>query len=70
MTLVPLVHDKKSEKFTGTNFKWWQQKILFYMTTFKQARYLREDVPVISQNEINKEKRVAYNVWGHSYFLC
>ena len=38
-TTVLVNHGEKSEKFNGTEFKRWQQKILFYLT----ALNLREE---------------------------
>ena len=44
---APLPNRKleKSDKFNGTKFKRWQQKILFYLTTLHLAKFLQEDPP-------------------------
>ena len=34
---VPINHGEKPEKFNGTKFKRWQQKMLFYLTTLNLA---------------------------------
>ena len=34
---VPINHGEKSKKFNGTEFKRWQQKMLFYLTTLNLA---------------------------------
>ncbi|KAL7214964.1 hypothetical protein ACSBR1_027196 [Camellia fascicularis] len=47
----PLNHHKRSEKFTGVNFKRWQHKMLFYLTTLSLARFLIEDSPAVEKNE-------------------
>ena len=39
VTLASVNHGENLEKFNGINFKIWQQKMLFYMTTLKLARY-------------------------------
>ena len=36
-TTIP--HGEKPEKFTGTDFKRWQQKMLFYLTTLGLANF-------------------------------
>ena len=33
LVTVPINHGEKLEKFNRTEFKRWQQKILFYLTT-------------------------------------
>ena len=43
--MVPLNHGEKPEKFNGTKFKRWQQKMLFYFTTLHLAWYIREEAP-------------------------
>ena len=37
--------NEKPDKFNGTDFKRWQQKMLFYLTTMNLANITREDVP-------------------------
>ena len=53
LTAVQVNHEKKSEKFNGTEFKRWKQKILFYLTTLNLARFLHEDTPALSKDETN-----------------
>lgn len=38
-------HGEKPEKFLGSNFKQWKQKMLFYLTTLGLANYLNDDTP-------------------------
>nr|GEV03892.1 hypothetical protein [Tanacetum cinerariifolium] len=38
-------HAKKSNKFNGQNFKKWQHKMLFYLTTLNFVRFLKETAP-------------------------
>ncbi|KAL2534204.1 Uncharacterized protein Adt_07555 [Abeliophyllum distichum] len=48
---VAVNHGEKYEKFNGLNFKRWQQKMLFYMTTLNLARFLIEDAPKLTQGD-------------------
>ncbi|CAL8136399.1 unnamed protein product [Prunus armeniaca] len=41
-------HGEKLEKFNGTDFKRWQQKMLFYLTTLNLAKFLKEDAHATS----------------------
>ena len=63
-------HEEKPKKFNGTDFKRWQQKMLFYLTTLNLARFLNEDGPKLDVGETDKEKLVAVDAWNHSDFLC
>ena len=63
-------HGEKPEKFNGTDFKRWQQKMLFYLTTLNLARFLNEDGPKLDVGETDKEKLAAVDAWNHSDFLC
>ena len=47
---VPINHGEKLEKFNGTEFKRWQQKILFYLTTLNLAKFLYENAPNLKEN--------------------
>ena len=54
-TIVPTVHMPSvvnaglmPDKFDGTGFKTWQQKMFFFLTTLKLEKYLTEDKPVLS----------------------
>ncbi|XP_022847663.1 uncharacterized protein LOC111370208 [Olea europaea var. sylvestris] len=63
-------HGEKQEKFTGVDFKRWQQKMLFYLTTLNLVKILREDVPTVEEKETDSQKRAAFDAWSHSDFLC
>ena len=63
-------HGEKPEKFNGNDFKRWQQKMLFYLTILNLAKFLREDDPVCSENEADRQVVVAVDAWKHSDFLC
>ncbi|KAL2485191.1 Uncharacterized protein Adt_29947 [Abeliophyllum distichum] len=63
-------HGEKPEKFNGVDFKRWQQKMLFYLTTLNLARFLTEDPPSVQQGENNRASIIALDAWKHSDFLC
>jgi len=42
---LPNPMPEKPEKFDGMEFKRWQQKMLFYLTTLHLAKFLQEDPP-------------------------
>ena len=51
MAPMTMSHGEKPEKFNGTYFKRWQQKMLFYLTTLNLAHFLQEDAPAFKENE-------------------
>ena len=66
-----LVHQgEKPEKFNCLNFKRWQQKMLFYLTTLNLARFLTEEPPKLSEGETDMQVVNAVDAWKHSDFLC
>ncbi|XP_073270454.1 uncharacterized protein [Primulina huaijiensis] len=67
---VPASHGEKPEKFTGVDFKRWQQKMLFYLTMLNLARFLSEDAPKLTEGEGDVESVSAVEAWNHSDFLC
>ena len=42
---------EKLEKSNGLNFKRWQQKMIFYLTTLNLTRFLTEDVLQLKEDE-------------------
>ncbi|XP_061993387.1 uncharacterized protein LOC133711251 [Rosa rugosa] len=60
-------HGEKPEKFSGTNFKCWQQKMLFYLTTLNLAKFLKESAPASGSTV---EEAAAVDAWHHADFLC
>ncbi|KAF5931719.1 hypothetical protein HYC85_027890 [Camellia sinensis] len=67
---VPVNHGEKPEKFSGTDFKRWQQKMLFYLTTLNLARFLREDAPILKEDKTDRQVVAAVDAWKHADFLC
>ncbi|XP_076927135.1 uncharacterized protein LOC143590584, partial [Bidens hawaiensis] len=63
-------HAEKPEKFTGVNFKQWQQKMFFYLTTLNLARFLTETVPHVDEEATDALLLSAVQASNHSDFLC
>ncbi|CAL2255706.1 unnamed protein product [Prunus armeniaca] len=63
-------HDEKPEKFKGIDFKRWQQKMLFYLTTMNLAHVVREESPKSGENPMSKETMMTIEAWKQSDFLC
>ena len=61
---------EKPEKFSGLNFKRWQQKMLFYFTTLNLARFLTEEAPKLKEDECDIQVISIVDAWKHSDFLC
>ena len=71
-TMVPIsvLPEEKPEKFNGLNFKRWQQKMLFYLTTLNLARFLTEEAPKLKEDERDIQVISDVDAWKHSNFLC
>ncbi|KAE8736163.1 UPF0481 protein [Hibiscus syriacus] len=68
---MTMSHNEKLVKFNGENFKTWQQKMLFYLTTLNLAKFLKDDPPTIREDEV--DAATTFNItkaWKHSDFLC
>ncbi|GJX21867.1 pol polyprotein [Tanacetum coccineum] len=67
-------HAEKPEEFNGQNFKRWQQKMFFYLTTLNHARFLNETAPQVEPpaegQPSNAQAVQAVEAWRHSEFLC
>ena len=58
------------EKFDGSNFKIWQKKMFFYLTTLKLDKYLKEDKPVVPPENTDVRVLASAENWVHGDFLC
>ncbi|XP_075084978.1 uncharacterized protein LOC142168222 [Nicotiana tabacum] len=61
---------EKPKKFFGADFKRWQQKIFFYLTTLNLQCFISEDVPVLGEETPENERFVVTETWKHSDYLC
>ncbi|XP_060965656.1 uncharacterized protein LOC133034567 [Cannabis sativa] len=61
---------EKPEKFTGPNFKRWQQKMLFYLTTMNLAKLVTDDEQVLKEDEKDTNVINAVKAWKKDDFLC
>ncbi|XP_052198407.1 uncharacterized protein LOC127805691 [Diospyros lotus] len=66
----PTPHVEKPPPFNGEDFKRRQQKMSFYLTTLNLAHILKEDCPVVSEENMTTETVAAREAWMHSDFLC
>lgn len=70
--MTPSAHNKP-ENFTGVDFKTWQSKMYFYLTTLGLQRFVEEDEPKPAAGqtaESHKEFFNAVEAWKHSDFLA
>ncbi|KAK5812587.1 hypothetical protein PVK06_028023 [Gossypium arboreum] len=68
---VTISHNENPVKFTGENFKTWQQKMLFYLTMLNMKTFLKDDPPIFRVDE--KDAIIAFNIvkaWNNFDFLC
>ena len=64
------VKGEKPEKFSSVDFKRWQQKMLFYLTTLNLARFLKEEVLVLTEEKREDKTAVAaVDAWKYTNFL-
>ncbi|GJU58409.1 pol polyprotein [Tanacetum coccineum] len=67
-------HAEKPEKFNGHNFKRWQQKMFFYLTTLNLARFLKGTAPQVELlregQPSNAHDVEAAEACKHLDFLC
>ncbi|GKF76959.1 hypothetical protein Tco_0229429, partial [Tanacetum coccineum] len=63
-------HAERPKKFNGQNFKRWQQKMFFYLTTLGLARFLKETTPQVEPpaegQSSNAQAVQAVEAWKHS----
>nr|XP_009757040.1 PREDICTED: uncharacterized protein LOC104209965 [Nicotiana sylvestris] len=61
---------EKPGKFFGIDFKRWQMKMLFCLTTLSLQRFIKEDPPVLAEGTPDDERFMVTEAWKHSDFLC
>ncbi|PHT62352.1 hypothetical protein T459_33801 [Capsicum annuum] len=61
---------EKPKKFTGVDFKRWQQKMFFDLTTLCLQRFTSEEAPEVPEGTSVQEKFVVMEAWKYSDFLC
>ncbi|PHT89143.1 hypothetical protein T459_04256 [Capsicum annuum] len=61
---------EKFKKFTGIDFKRWQQKMFFYLTTLCFQRFTFEEALAVPEGTSDQERFVIVESWKHSDFLC
>ena len=61
---------EKPTKFSAVDFKRWQQKMFFYLTTLSLQKFINENVPVMSDETPADERFLVTEAWTHSDFLC
>ncbi|XP_012857160.1 PREDICTED: uncharacterized protein LOC105976441 [Erythranthe guttata] len=71
-TLKVVGATEKPNKFTGTDFATWKNKMFFYLTIMNFAKFLNEEAPKAKgeTSENNKEVFLAIDAWCHYVFLC
>lgn len=67
---VSVVKGKKPEKFKGQDFKRWQQKMMFYLTTLNLASFLTDEWSKLKEGEKDVQAVSAMDIWNHSNYLC
>ena len=70
IVLISISPGEKLEKFSGLNFKRWQQKMLFYLITLNLARFLTEEALKLKEDECDIQVISAVDAWKHFDFLC
>ncbi|KAH1121695.1 hypothetical protein J1N35_004855 [Gossypium stocksii] len=71
MSPVVVSHNEKPVKFSGQNFKTWQQKMLFYLTMLNLANFLKDGLLTIKEGEVDDVTDfTTVEAWEYSDFLC
>ncbi|XP_070026583.1 uncharacterized protein [Nicotiana sylvestris] len=67
-TVVPLA--EKPEKFSRANFKGWQQRVFFCLTTLDMQKFTSEEPLVHVADMSDNEKFMVVEAWKQADFLC
>ena len=69
IVLISVSPREKLEKFSRLNFKRWQQKMLFYLTTLNLTRFLTENTPKLREDKLDIQVFSVVDAWKYSDFL-
>lgn len=61
---------EKPKKFSGIDFKHWQQKMFFYLMTLSLQRFISQNASELPEETPDKEWFILIESWKHSDFLC
>ncbi|KAJ8542109.1 hypothetical protein K7X08_016975 [Anisodus acutangulus] len=61
---------EKPAKFTGANFKGWQQRMFFWLTTLGMQKFTNEDPPVPAADMPDNQQFMVTEAWKQADFLC
>ncbi|XP_070050118.1 uncharacterized protein [Nicotiana tomentosiformis] len=61
---------EKLEKCSGANFKGWQQRVFFWLTTLGIQKFTSEEPPLPAADMPNNEKFSIVEAWKQADFLC
>ncbi|XP_070042999.1 uncharacterized protein [Nicotiana tomentosiformis] len=67
-TVVPPA--EKPGNFSGANFKGWQQRVFFWLTTLGIEKFTSEDPSVHAVDMSDNEKFMIVEAWKQADFLC
>ena len=70
-TIVPIyvLSGENLEKFSGLNFKMWQQKMFFCLTTLNLERLFTEEAPKLKEDERDIQVISDVDAYRHYDFL-
>ena len=60
---------EKLGKFTGVNFKGWQHRVIFWLTTLDLQKFTSEETPVPANDMQHGEKIMIIEAWKQADFL-
>ena len=66
---VSTAHAERPEMFNGSKFKFWEEKMLFYLTTINLYHFLKEETPVVTP-ESDMQTVYAADAWKHANYIC
>ena len=61
---------EKPGKFSSVDFKRWQQKMFFYLTTLSLQKFIKEEVPNPNEQVPEKDRFLVIEALKHFDFLC